>query len=57
LTCRILSGGRCIELTDAQIRADMTWYFDQVLPQHPNGMIFSVYNADGDLLASNRYFS
>ncbi|KAF8325870.1 serine dehydratase alpha chain-domain-containing protein [Cantharellus anzutake] len=36
---------------------DMVWRWDQVLPTHPNGMRFSVFNVDGDLLATNEYFS
>lgn len=35
---------------------DMVWRFDQVLKTHPNGMRFSVFGADGDLLATNEYF-
>jgi hypothetical protein len=34
-----------------------TWLWDQVLPQHPNGMRFSVFDAQGDMLATNTYFS
>ena len=36
---------------------DMLWRFDQVLPTHPNGMRFSVFDEAGDLLAVNEYFS
>lgn len=36
---------------------DMVWRFDQVLPTHPNGMRFSVFDGDGDLLATNEYYS
>ncbi|KAL1747919.1 serine dehydratase alpha chain-domain-containing protein [Schizophyllum fasciatum] len=36
---------------------DMLWRFDQVLPTHPNGMRFSVFGEDGDLLAVNEYYS
>ncbi|CAH7670590.1 serine dehydratase alpha chain-domain-containing protein [Phakopsora pachyrhizi] len=39
------------------IEKDMVWLWDQVLPQHPNGMLFSVYDDQGDLIASNKYFS
>ncbi len=35
---------------------DMLWRWDQVLKTHPNGMRFSVFGADGDLLATNEYF-
>ncbi|EPQ56415.1 L-serine ammonia-lyase [Gloeophyllum trabeum ATCC 11539] len=36
---------------------DMLWRFDQVLKTHPNGMRFSVFDENGDLLATNEYFS
>ncbi|KAJ3809594.1 serine dehydratase alpha chain-domain-containing protein [Lentinula aff. lateritia] len=36
---------------------DMLWRWDQVLPTHPNGMRFSAYDEDGDLLATNEYYS
>ncbi|MBW0488434.1 hypothetical protein O181_028149 [Austropuccinia psidii MF-1] len=39
------------------VEKDMVWLWDRVLPQHPNGMLFSVYNDQGDLIASNTYFS
>jgi hypothetical protein len=35
----------------------MVWRFDQVLPTHPNGMRFSVFDKNGDLLATNEYYS
>lgn len=35
---------------------DMLWRWDQVLKTHPNGMRFSVFGADGELLATNEYF-
>lgn len=35
----------------------MLWRWDQVLKTHPNGMRFSVFGEDGDLLATNEYFS
>ena len=35
---------------------DMIWRYDQVLPSHPNGMRFSVFDEAGDLLATNEYF-
>lgn len=35
---------------------DMLWRWDQVLKTHPNGMRFSVFGEDGDLLATNEYF-
>lgn len=36
---------------------DMLWRWEQVLPTHPNGMRFSVFGEEGDLLATNEYFS
>ncbi|KAF8513480.1 serine dehydratase alpha chain-domain-containing protein [Gautieria morchelliformis] len=39
------------------IDRDMLWRWDQVLKTHPNGMRFSAFDADGDLLATNEYFS
>ena len=35
---------------------DMVWRWDQVLKTHPNGMRFSAFGEDGDLLATNEYF-
>ena len=35
---------------------DMIWRWDQVLKTHPNGMRFSVFDAESDLLATNEYF-
>lgn len=37
-------------------RRDMLWRYDQILKTHPNGMRFSAFGADGDLLATNEYF-
>ncbi|KAL5536927.1 hypothetical protein ACEPAF_750 [Sanghuangporus sanghuang] len=36
---------------------DMLWRWDKVLKTHPNGMRFSVFDKEGDLLATNEYFS
>lgn len=36
---------------------DMLWRWDQVLKTHPNGMRFSCFDENGDLLATNEYFS
>ncbi|KAF8479720.1 serine dehydratase alpha chain-domain-containing protein [Russula ochroleuca] len=36
---------------------DMLWRWDQVLKTHPNGMRFSVFDDNGNLLATNEYFS
>ncbi|GAA6015043.1 hypothetical protein JCM11491_001638 [Sporobolomyces phaffii] len=37
-------------------RRDMIWTMEP-LPLHPNGMKFSVFDKEGDLLATNTYFS
>lgn len=36
--------------------ADQTWHLNP-LPAHPNGLRFTVFNAKGDMLATNEYFS
>jgi hypothetical protein len=36
---------------------DMLWRWDQVLKTHPNGMRFSCFDGDGNMLATNEYFS
>jgi len=36
---------------------DMLWRWDQVLKTHPNGMRFSAFDENGDMLATNEYFS
>ncbi|WFD25113.1 hypothetical protein MNAN1_000076 [Malassezia nana] len=36
---------------------DLEWKWGQVLPMHSNGMRFSVFNNDGDLLATNDFYS
>ncbi|KAJ2724401.1 hypothetical protein GGI07_002002 [Coemansia sp. Benny D115] len=36
---------------------DMTLHYYETLPQHPNGMRFTVFDAEGDMLATNEYFS
>lgn len=35
---------------------DMLWRWDQTLPTHPNGMRFSCFAENGDLLATNEFF-
>lgn len=37
-------------------RRDMIWTMEP-LPTHPNGMKFSVFDKEGDMLATNTYFS
>ncbi|KAJ2159615.1 hypothetical protein GGF46_002899 [Coemansia sp. RSA 552] len=36
---------------------DMTLHYYESLPQHPNGMRFTVFNSNGDMLATNEFFS
>ncbi|RDB20821.1 L-serine dehydratase [Hypsizygus marmoreus] len=36
---------------------DMLWHWDRVLKTHPNGMRFSCFGEEGELLATNEYFS
>lgn len=36
---------------------DLTWHWDRQLPLHPNGLRFSVYDTEGDLIATNDYYS
>lgn len=36
---------------------DLEWKWGQTLPMHSNGMRFSVFNQDGDLLATNEFYS
>ncbi|KAJ2002389.1 hypothetical protein GGI04_003360 [Coemansia thaxteri] len=36
---------------------DMTLHYYDSLPQHPNGMRFTVFDSNGDMLATNEYFS
>ncbi len=49
----VLGGGHRIEY---DMDRDMVWRWDQVLKTHPNGMRFSVFGENGDLLATNEYF-
>ncbi|KAJ3537001.1 hypothetical protein NMY22_g5787 [Coprinellus aureogranulatus] len=42
---------------DYDMDKDMLWRFDLVLKTHPNGMRFSCFDENGDLLATNEYFS
>ncbi|KAG5644575.1 hypothetical protein DXG03_008149 [Asterophora parasitica] len=39
------------------IERDMIWHWDRVLKTHSNGMRFSCFGEDGELLATNEYFS
>lgn len=49
----MLSGKKKIKF---DMEKDMVWRFDQVLKTHPNGMRFSVFGKEGELLATNEYF-
>ncbi|KAJ3303240.1 hypothetical protein HDV03_004067 [Kappamyces sp. JEL0829] len=35
----------------------LLFHFNQFLPQHPNGMRFSAYDKEGELIATNEFFS
>ncbi|TFK18452.1 L-serine ammonia-lyase [Coprinopsis marcescibilis] len=50
----LLNGHHRIEY---DMNRDMLWRWDMVLKTHPNGMRFSVFGENGDLLATNEYFS
>lgn len=51
----LLLGGR--HRIQYDMDRDMLWRWDQVLKTHPNGMRFSAFGEEGDLLATNEYFS
>ncbi|KAG7093856.1 hypothetical protein E1B28_007494 [Marasmius oreades] len=56
LTSKILHlGGR--HRINYDMDRDMLWRWDQVLKTHPNGIRFSAFDEEGDLLATNEYFS
>lgn len=40
-----------------QFEKDLEWKWGQTLPLHSNGMRFSVFDVNGDLLATNDYYS
>ncbi|RXW23979.1 hypothetical protein EST38_g1890 [Candolleomyces aberdarensis] len=42
---------------DYDMDKDMLWRYDLVLKTHPNGMRFSCFDRNGDMLATNEYFS
>ena len=48
-----LAGSHRIEYI---MERDMLWRWDQVLPTHPNGMRFTCFDENGDLLATNEYY-
>lgn len=50
----LLNGQRRIEFN---MERDMIWRWDLVLKTHSNGMRFSVFDENGDMLATNEYFS
>ncbi|KAF9386731.1 hypothetical protein CPC16_007399 [Podila verticillata] len=56
-------GQRCALTLDSTRRIafdpakDLVYHFFESLPQHPNGMRFCVFDEQGDLLATNEYFS
>lgn len=56
LTNRTLHLGGIRRITFDMDR-DMLWRWDQVLKTHPNGMRFSCFSEEGELLATNEYYS
>ncbi|KAG5653324.1 hypothetical protein H0H81_001064 [Sphagnurus paluster] len=50
----MLAGKHRIEYN---IEHDMVWHWDRVLKTHSNGMRFSCFGEEGELLATNEYFS
>ncbi|KAL4254848.1 Iron-Sulfur Dependent L-Serine Dehydratase [Abortiporus biennis] len=52
---RLMLGGK--HLVHYDMDRDMLWRWEDVLKTHPNGMRFSVFGEEGDLLATNEYFS
>ncbi|EJT49241.1 hypothetical protein A1Q1_01641 [Trichosporon asahii var. asahii CBS 2479] len=38
------------------LEKDLTWHLNP-LPSHPNGMVFTVFDDEGNMLATNEYFS
>lgn len=38
------------------LEKDLTWHLNP-LPSHPNGMVFTVFDSEGNMLATNEYFS
>ncbi|KAG1769496.1 serine dehydratase alpha chain-domain-containing protein [Suillus placidus] len=56
LTNRTLHLGGIRRITFDMDR-DMLWRWDQVLKTHPNGMRFSCFGEEGELLATNEYYS
>ncbi|KAJ1983159.1 hypothetical protein H4R34_001445 [Dimargaris verticillata] len=54
-TCSLaLNGQARVQFDPAK---DMVFHYFESLPQHSNGMRFTAYDASGDMLATNEYFS
>ena len=49
-----LPNGRDIEFDEPM---DVLFHYDQVLPEHPNGLRFTALDADGETLASGEFYS
>ncbi|CBQ67421.1 related to L-serine dehydratase 1 [Sporisorium reilianum SRZ2] len=45
------------KVIDFDYDADLKWMFGQVLPHHSNGIRMSVFDAEGEMLATNDYYS
>ncbi|KIS71599.1 uncharacterized protein UMAG_00042 [Mycosarcoma maydis] len=45
------------KMIDFDYDRDLKWMFGQVLPHHSNGIRMSVFDSDGEMLATNDYYS
>ena len=53
----VLSTGKEHKKIKFDINKDINWRKNEVLPRHPNGMQLSAFSTEGDLLATNTYYS
>ena len=49
-----LPNGSCIEFTE---KTDLKFHRRQILPRHSNGMIFTAFSKNGEILTSGTYYS
>lgn len=50
----VVTKGKVVEF---DYERDLKWMFGQVLPHHSNGIRMSVFDAEGEMLATNDYYS
>ncbi|KAJ1584557.1 hypothetical protein NDA11_002429 [Ustilago hordei] len=50
-------GAKGGKVVDFDYERDLKWMFGQVLPHHSNGIRMSVFDQDGEMLATNDYYS